>query len=584
MNIKRICIVGGGSSGWMTAALLSKHTDFDITLIESSNVPTIGVGESTIGHINRYLNLLELKDEEWMPYCKATYKTSIKFTNFREKKSAFHYPFGQYNFTDLPNGMADYFAWAAYDPKCRPEHFAEMFNSQTIMTDRNKMTRNENNELEGFNFATDTAYHMDAALFGDFLKKRYCSDINHIVDTVTEVNTDEHKNVKSLSTAKSGNLTADLFVDCTGFLALLIDKALKVPFKSFDGVLMNDRAIATQIPYIDPEKEMESVTNCTAIEAGWVWNIPLIHRIGTGYVYSSKFATKEEAEEQFRRHLASSDMVIGDKERAEKAEFKHIKIRHGIHEKTWVNNVVAVGLSAGFIEPLESTGLMLTHESALMLLKTLLLKDGRVNKIDIDGYNFGVQDSMESFRRFISQHYAHSSRCDTPYWKHVTNNITYSQELANYENSKIPSNSSLIDAAYRLLVTNEFTADMGGIPYILAGHGYKPLSKADILFSETKWAELTWENTKKLFENRKRRAIEACYKMKSHYQFLLDEIYECSYEDIMSGYYNKTNVATNVDGIKKDNVFVAKKEQQPVNLTNEQRTAVASFLAETKVS
>jgi flavin-dependent dehydrogenase len=293
MKIKSICIVGGGSSGWMTAALLSKHTNIDITLVESSDVPTIGVGESTIGHINRFLDLLELRDEEWMPQCKATYKTSIKFTNFREKGSVFHYPFGKFDLTDSPNGLQDYFAWAANDPECKPEYFSQMFNSITTMTDMNRMTKNENEELRGFDFKYDTAYHMDAALFGDYLKKRFCKKVTHVIDTVTDVNVNADQWVTSINGKKTGTITADLFVDCTGFLALLIDKALKVPFKSFDGYLMNDRAIATQIPYIDPELEMETVTNCTAIESGWVWNIPLIHRIGTGYVYSSKFATPE---------------------------------------------------------------------------------------------------------------------------------------------------------------------------------------------------------------------------------------------------------------------------------------------------
>jgi tryptophan halogenase len=526
MKIENICIVGGGSAGWMTAALLSKHTDHNITLIESDSVGTIGVGESTIGHINTFMQLLELKDEEWMPECNATYKTSIKFTNFREKGSVFHYPFGRYDFTDAPNGMADYFAWNAKDPECKPEYFSEFFNNSTILTDMNKMTRNEDGRLRGFNFNTDTAYHMDASKFGQYLKNRFCQNVTHIVDTVVEVNKNSDRYVTSLSTTKSGELKADLFIDCTGFLGLLIDKTLKVPFKDFDGYLMNDRAIATQIPYIDPELEMESATNCTALEAGWVWNIPLIHRIGTGYVYSSKFATKEEAEEQFRRHLASSDMVIGDKERAEKAEFKHIKIRHGIHERTWENNVVAVGLAAGFIEPLESTGLMLTHESALFLLRTLLKKNGLINKIDIDNYNFNVQEVMESFKTFIGQHYGYSSRRDTPYWKHVTENITYEKQLADFVPASNPRQSSWVDIGFRTLSSLNYDPDMGGIPYIMAGHGYNPITKADMLLNDYSFYNISWTETRDNFYAKKQAMIEYCETLPSHRQFLLKEIYK----------------------------------------------------------
>jgi len=526
MKIKNICIVGGGSSGWMTAALLSKHTDHDITLIESTEVGTVGVGESTIGHINTFTALLELKDEEWMPECNATYKTSIKFTNFRDNKTVFHYPFGKYDFTESENGLMDYFVWSAHDKECKPEYFSEMYNNSTILTDMNKMTWNKDGVLRGFNHKKDTAYHMDASKFGQYLKKRFCDKVTHIIDTVTEVNTDIDNNVKSLHTKGNGVLVADLYIDCTGFLGLLIDKTLKEPFKDFGGYLMNDRAIATQIPYINKEQEMESVTNCTAIDAGWVWNIPLIHRIGTGYVYSSKFATQEQAEEQFRRHLASNDMVIGDKQRAEQAEFKHIKIRHGIHERTWVNNVVAIGLSAGFIEPLESTGLMLTHESALFLLRTLLKKDGLINKIDIDNYNFNVQEVMESFRTFIGQHYAYSSRRDTPYWKYVTESITYEKQLDGYKPQSNPRPSSWVDISYRQLTSLEMDQEMGGIPYILAGHGYNPLSKTDLLLDDYLSSNISWTKTRDLFYAKKKAMIEHCKTLPSHYEFLKREIYK----------------------------------------------------------
>ena len=519
MKIKNVCIVGGGSAGWMTAAALVKAVPWlNLTLIESKEIGNIGVGESTIGHINSYMAALGLKDEDWMSKCNATYKTSIKFTDFNPGKT-FHYPFGKFDFTDSPNGLMDWFNMKLQDPDTDDSNFAEYFHSSVAMIDANKMTNNENGELRGFDFKSNTAYHMDASLFGEFLRDEFClpSGMTHIFDNVTDVNLNSDGSVKSLSTKNSGELTADLFIDCTGFNALLLDKALKVPFINFNDVLINDRAVAAQIPYIDKDKEMESVTNCTAIEAGWCWNIPLYTRIGAGYVYSSKFATQEEAEQQFRNYLAKTDP-----ERAENAECFHIKIRHGIHETPWKHNVVGVGLSSGFIEPLESTGLMLAHENVLFLIRTLLRRNGLVNKVDVDGFNFSVRDTMESFRGFIGQHYALSPRRDTPYWRHVTENITYSEPMGTFGAPDNMRDNSYIDFAYRVNQSNFFDNEMGGLPYIAAGMGYNPMTKLDAIIRDNKYNNEndTWKETKSRWEEHKANLDEVVSKMPTQYQYL----------------------------------------------------------------
>ena len=236
--------------------------------------------------------------------------------------------------------------------------------------------------FRSFNFNQDTAYHMDAALFGNWLRDNIClpHGVIHIVDTVEHVIQREDASIEKIITKNGQHINGDLFIDCSGFRSILLDQTLNVPFISFHDTLLNDRAVATVIPYIDKDKEMENYTSCTAIEAGWVWNIPLWHRIGTGYVYSSKYATEEQAEEHFRRHLKSNRMIFPDAERAEAAEFRHIKIKHGVHKHAWVKNVVGVGLSNGFIEPLESTGLMLTHECITKLVRVLgMRKIGRAH-------------------------------------------------------------------------------------------------------------------------------------------------------------------------------------------------------------
>lgn len=518
MNVKNICIVGGGSSGWMTASSLAKSLpNINVTLIESKNIKTIGVGESTLGHINSFMDSLGLEDKDWMKECNATYKASIKFTDFAHIGETFHYPFGRYDLTDTNDGLMDWFRWKARDPELKNSNFAEFFHSSVEMIDQNKMTTNVNDEIRGFDFKKDTAYHMDASLFGQFLKKKFCASITHILDDVTEVNLSDSGDIKSLSTDTNGELTADLYIDCTGFLSLLLDKALKVPFISFNDTLLNDRALATQIPYMDKDKEMTNVTECTGLDAGWVWNIPLYNRIGTGYVYSSKYATREDAESQFREHLAKTDPI-----RAKEATISSLKIRHGVHEKLWVKNAVGIGLSAGFIEPLESTGLMMTHETIMVLLRTLSRREAIVNKIDIDGFNFAVREIMEGFRSFIAQHYALSGRSDTPYWKAVTEEVEYSVGLAEYTRSPMPQNDYNIDLAYRLNITGRFDTEMGGLPYIAAGSGYNPLTDFDVNLVNTFSGNVdeSWKITKAKWIIHNNSIKEKVSKMPTHYQFL----------------------------------------------------------------
>ena len=535
-NVKSICIVGGGSSGWMTAAAIAKLLpNITLTLVESSDIPVIGVGESTIGHINLYLTMLGLRDEDWMAACNATYKTSIKFIDFRENPKdqphMFHYPFGIFDFVDKPRGVMDWFLAAADRGNIDPSNFAEFFHDAILMTDQNKMTRNEDHLIRGFNFDNDTAYHMDAGLFGNWLKENIClpSGMTHIVNTVDKVVQREDASVEKIITKEGNHIRADLFIDCSGFQSLLLEQTLNEPFISFHDTLLNDRAIATVIPYIDVEREMENYTSCTAIESGWVWNIPLWNRIGTGYVYSSKHATESEAEAQFRKHLKSNRMLFPDSARADAAELRHIKIKHGVHERAWVKNVVGIGLANGFIEPLESTGLMLTHEGIVKLCSTLMMRDGNVSNYDVDLFNYGFQEQIMGFKDFISQHYALSMRNDTPYWQEVSSSITYSRAMNSSVNLAGigPAANSGSDLGFRLHRTRTFDNNMGGIIYIAAGMGYNPVEPNFMKFQDQKHLE-TPELRKPVYDTwlkHKEEVLEYIKTLPTHYQFLKDMIY-----------------------------------------------------------
>lgn len=536
-HVKSVTIVGGGSSGWMTAAAFVRLLpNIKLTLVESPEIPTIGVGESTIGHINQFLTMLGLKDEDWMKHCNATYKTSIKFVDFRENPTAtphtFHYPFGIFDVTDKPRGIMEWFLASADRGDIDPKNFAEFYHDAVLMTDANKLTKNDDFRIRGFNFNQDTAYHMDAALFGMYLRDNIClpAGMTHIIDTVTDVVQRIDGSIEKIGTEKTGYIESDLYIDCTGFRSLLLDQTLKVPFVSFHDTLLNDRAVATVMPYIDKEAEMENYTSCTAIESGWVWNIPLWDRIGTGYVYSSKHATEAEAEAQFRNHLKSNRMLFPDASRAEDCELRHIKIRHGVHERAWEKNVVGIGLANGFIEPLESTGLMLTHEGIVKLCSALMMRDGVVSTYDVDLFNYGFQEQIIGFKDFISQHYALSMRNDTPYWQEVSGAITYSSKLTGKENlaGLSVNGSSSSDLGFRLHRTRKFDQNMGGIIYIAAGMGYNPVEPNFLRYEDDRLHEspaVRGPVYDQWLQHRDE-VLEHIGTLPTHYEFLMQTIYK----------------------------------------------------------
>lgn len=537
-NIKSIVIVGGGSSGWMTAAAICRRLpNIKLTLVESPEIPTIGVGESTIGHINQFMQLLGIRDEDWMAACNATYKTSIKFIDFREnpqeKPHKFHYPFGIYDFTDKPRLLMEWFLIKAKYPDINPENFAEFYHDSVLMTDAGKMSRNENSELRGFDFATDTAYHMEASLFGAYLRDNLClpTGMTHIVDTVVDATQSTDGSISGIVTQASGTLTADLYIDCSGFKSLLLEQKLGVPFVPFSDTLLNDSAVATVIPYIDKNIELENYTSCTAIEAGWVWNIPLWNRIGTGYVYSSKFATKEQAEQQFRKHLKSNRMLFPDAARADAAELRHIKIRHGVHTHAWEKNVIGVGLSNGFIEPLESTGLMLTHEAIVKIIAMLSMRNGTVTQFDVDLFNHAFYEQISGFKHFISQHYAMSMRNDTPYWKAATSDITYSRPMTDFTPSMYNSYNDIANAQHRSRI---YSTELGGIMYIAAGMGYNPMDPALKEFLDRKYKEpLGYETAVyQKWQDHRQRIQKIVAALPTHKEFLEKTIYNTNIKDL----------------------------------------------------
>ena len=473
-KIKSICIVGGGSSGWMSAATFATQLpDIDVTIIESPDFPILGVGESTLGGIKHWSSLIGLEDKDLLTETDGSYKLSIKFTDWLGKNTGgFHYPFGEAQRPIEQVGQNDWWFLKGNRGGLDQNSFARCHYPIAAVSENNKISDDSSGKTPGFSFVQDVAFHFDATALGQYLKKKIClpKGVKLINSTVEKINTNDD-GIESLILENKEEITADLYVDCTGFKSLLLEGALGVKFNGIENIIPNNKAWATHIPYTDKSKQLEPFTNCTALSNGWTWNIPLWSRIGAGYVYSDKYISDDEALEEFKDYIRTryDNIPIED------LEFKPITMRNGIHEKTWEKNVVAIGLSSGFVEPLESTGLMTTYEWLLSLIYTL--RKGFVNQWDRDAFNYALRNIFYGHANFVGMHYALSSRDDTPYWQDVTERVRIDPTInnsLNYE-TEMGENLELLYYATSAYKYHQFREGTAGFQCVAAGMNYSPI-------------------------------------------------------------------------------------------------------------
>jgi tryptophan halogenase len=419
--VTKVVVVGGGTSGWMTASYLRAAFGdrINVTLVESKNVPTIGVGEATFSTVRHFFDYLGLDECEWMPECHATYKLAIRFENWRDQGHYFYHPFERLRVVDgfpitdwwLQKRASERFDQDCFliaslcDAKSSPRYLSgELFEQDFTEDGANRLYRTTLTE-QGTQFPY--AYHFDAALLAKYLT-RYAVDrgVQHVLDEVVDVCLDDRGWISHVVTKEHGQLSGDLFVDCTGFRSLLLNKALDVPFASYQDTLPNDSAVALRVPVDMATQGIRPCTTATAQDAGWIWTIPLFGRVGTGYVYASDYCTPEQAERTLRE-------FVGDA--ATDLEANHIRMRIGRSENSWVNNCVAIGLSSGFVEPLESTGIFFIQNAVEQLVKHF--PDQRWDDRLRRSYNLQVARVMDGVREFLVLHYYAAARTDNQYWQ-----------------------------------------------------------------------------------------------------------------------------------------------------------------------
>lgn len=400
MYPKSFIIVGGGTAGWMTALLLEKSfPDVKIQLLESSGVSTIGVGEGSTPAFKSLMDAIEIKESEWMPYCDATFKSGISFCNWsqREGFNEYFHPFFSHFDRDHIKALIfnAHLRRAGRDVYAHPNAFC--YSHYLAERDLCPIAP------YSFPFETQHGYHFNAGKLAELLKETAIKRgiVCHSAH-ISNVVLDDFGDVAKLVTNDNVIYEADFFFDCSGFSSIIAEKALSTPYLPYSNALLNDRAVTISTA---PQMTKTTQTVSTALNCGWHWQIPLQSRTGNGYVYSSSHSNESDAEQELRNHLGlSAD-----------AEAKHLKMRVGRLATSWNNNTLAVGLSQGFIEPLEATALALVQ---LTLCKFIhYYKTGGYSHRYCQQANEEIADAFDNVKEYIHSHYLTSDRADTAYWE-----------------------------------------------------------------------------------------------------------------------------------------------------------------------
>ena len=409
MKTKKVLIVGGGSAGWIAAAYLNAALNrgdrkrVDISLVESPDVDRIGVGEATIPNINHLLAVIGLDEQDFMSQVDGTFKQSIRYVNWLENRGEYYYhPFSRYRVFPIdPSGTN----WLMSD---RSIPFMETVSTQPVICELGLSPRSLDPHNPGPPLTY--AFHIDALKFADYLCKfSKARGVTHYLDHVVDADMKDNGHIAAVTTKSGKRIEADIFVDCTGFAALLMEKKLGVKLLDCSQWLLCNRAVTMHVPYGHHYPGyVRPFTTASALSAGWVWEIPLRSTRSLGYVHSSIFISKADAEAELRgfegRHSAELST-------------RFIDFTVGRRERVWEKNCISIGLAGGFIEPLESTGLYLSNLASVMLAEHFPYGD------DLDAMAFRVNRILANrfyeILDFINMHYCLTRREDSEFWREV---------------------------------------------------------------------------------------------------------------------------------------------------------------------
>ncbi|PKG98056.1 tryptophan halogenase family protein [Paraglaciecola sp. MB-3u-78] len=398
MNAKtKVVVAGGGTSGWLTAYSLNARLGalLDITLIESDQIGTVGVGEATIPTMRTFHRLVGIDEQEFMAATQATFKLGIMFDNWGQQGDSYIHSFGEIG---QRSWMAEFHEFWL---EAKAQGFGgslEDYCLELKAAKANKFATHVGKKPLNF------AYHMNATAYAAYLRKKSeAAGVKRIEGRITEVQNDQSGNISSLILEGGEHLSGDVFIDCTGFRALLIGDNLDVEYEDWTHLLAADSAIAVQTQAVEAPRPY---TRAIAHPAAWQWRIPLQNRVGNGIVYSSQFLSDDEARSTLLANLSGETIT----------EPRQLRFKTGRRKKAWHLNCIAIGLSSGFLEPLESTSIHLVTTSILRLMK--LFPFGGNSALLAEQFNRETQLELETARDFVILHYHLTQRHDSPFWDH----------------------------------------------------------------------------------------------------------------------------------------------------------------------
>lgn len=475
--IKDIVIVGGGAAGWLCAARLSSHIDLkasgmSLTLVEAPDIKNIGVGEGTWPSMRQTLQRIGISEQEFMTCCEASFKQGSKFVDWQAVDGGhYHHPFTE------PAGyksinLAKY--WRPHLGK-----FDDSVTPQAIICDAYLAPKQVN--TPDYAEVLTYGYHLNAAKFIALLQ-RYATEkygVRHVQAQVSEVVSNQG-DIECIRTADAGSIYGDLFIDCSGLHGLIIDRHYNVEWKSVEPYLFNNAALAMQVPYPTENHPIESSTVATAQPCGWIWDIGLASRRGIGHVFSREFASEHEVELNLRKYLQERAGL--DKKHADQLDYRLIKFDPGYRKQFWAGNCLAVGMSAGFIEPLEATALVLVEMASDMLCQEFP-RDRQAMDLLAKRYNEAFTRHWSQIIDFLKLHYVLSQRSEQ-YWQQHRSESSIPSSLADklaLWQSRAPWHEDA-SAAFEMFPSASYQ-------YVLYGMGFAPvkthvLSRQDMVMQK----------------------------------------------------------------------------------------------------
>ena len=486
-EIKSILVVGGGTAGWLTAARIAAQHNchsakslIKVSLVESDKISPINVGEGTWPTMRNTLKAIGVSETDFIRHCSASFKQGAQFINWVDNKPNDFY----YHPLVLPQSFTKINLAPFWQSDAQQHHsFSNAVCYQEALCQQGLAPKLITSPEYGA--VANYAYHLDSAKFALFLKDHCINKlgIKHIIDDVVAINNHENGDIASVTTAKNADITADLFIDCTGTRSLLLGQHYKVPFIKVDETLFCDQALALQVPYDNDDSDIASHTLSTAQDAGWIWDIGLPSRRGVGYVYSQNHQTEDQA-------ISRLEQYVGKK--FSECTLRKIPINAGHHKVFWQNNCVAVGLSSGFLEPLEASSLVLVEMSAQMLAEqlpatrqTMVIVAKRFNET----FTYRWQRIID----FLKLHYLLSKR-EEPFWQD------------NRQASSVPESLQELMALWQHRSPADFDFSnhnevfpAASYQYILYGMGFKTDYQDKITsLAQTQMAQQQFERNQKM--------------------------------------------------------------------------------------